>query len=132
MIKLINFINKFNQAGKLTFFEIGFKKQIPFEVKRIYYIYDSDHISRGFHAHKNLSQVLIPISGSVEVTLDDGQKKEKVLLDNPGQGLLITDAIWREMHHIKDNTIILVLASEYYDENDYIRNYDEFLKFVNK
>lgn len=106
-------------------------KNIPFEIKRIYYIFDTlEGVSRGFHAHQNLQQVLICVKGSCRVLLDDGCHKENVILENPYTGLLIENLVWREMHDFSEDCVLLVLASEYYDENDYIRDYDEFLKIT--
>ena len=106
-------------------------KNIPFEIKRIYYIFDTlEGVSRGFHAHQNLQQVLICVKGSCRVLLDDGCHKENVILVNPYTGLLIENLVWREMHDFSEDCVLLVLASEYYDENDYIRDYDEFLKII--
>lgn len=106
-------------------------KDIPFDIKRVYYIYDTAQgVRRGFHAHKNLEQILICVHGSCKILLDNGKEKEKVLLDKPHEGLYISNDIWREMYDFSPDAVLLVLASQPYDEADYIRNYDEFLKFV--
>lgn len=106
-------------------------KDIPFEVKRVYYIYDTlTDVVRGHHAHKCLEQVLICVHGSCKIHLDNGFETEEVLLDKPYEGLYISNDIWREMYDFSSDAVLLVLASEYYDEADYIRNYDEFIKFV--
>lgn len=131
LLNLIDFPILGDDRGGLIAIEN--KKQIPFDIKRTYYIFNTKQgISRGFHAHKNLSQVLICVKGSCRILLDNGKTKETVILNSPSQGLLIKDLIWREMHDFSDDCILLVLANEYYDESDYIRNYDDFLKEVNK
>jgi len=107
------------------------KKTIPFEVKRVYYIYDTlPGVRRGFHAHRNLEQVLICVHGSCKILLDDGHERTEVVLNKPYEGLYIANDTWREMYDFSDGAVLLVLASEYYDEIDYIRNYDEFLEMV--
>lgn len=106
-------------------------KDIPFDIKRVYYIYDTlTDVTRGFHAHKNLEQILICVHGSCKIHLDNGTETEEVLLDKPYEGLYISNDIWREMYDFSPDAVLLVLASQYYDEADYIRNYDEFLKFI--
>ncbi len=110
----------------LTFIQ---NSDLPFKIKRFYYIYDSiPNYPRGFHAHKKNKQLLIPIKGSVTMVMDDGSKKETVKLDKPNEGIFIDKMIWHEMHDIKKETIMLVLASDEYDPNDYIRDYDTFLE----
>ena len=107
------------------------KNHLPFSIKRVYFILKShSKLSRGFHAHKSTNQVLFCIQGSIKITIDDGKKRKDFLLDHPGTGLLIERMIWHEMSSFKDNTILLVLASRIFDPRDYIRDYDEFLKFV--
>ena len=106
---------------------------IPFEIKRVYYLYDTKKgIARGFHAHKNLTQVVVAVRGSCRFVLDNGQEKTSVQLDNPTQGLLIESGIWREMYDFSEDCVLMVLASQLYDESDYIRDYEEFLKNSNK
>jgi len=107
-------------------------KNIPFEIKRVYYMTGMQKdLSRGFHAHRNLEQLAICVSGSCKIILDDGSEKCEVFLDNPSTGLLISNMTWREMHNFSDNCVLLVLASEYYDEEDYIRDYSDFKSMVN-
>lgn len=107
-------------------------KDIPFDIKRVYYIYRTEEgVRRGFHAHKNLEQILVCVHGNCKILLDNGTEKENVLLDNPCEGLYISNDIWREMYDFSPDAVLLVLASEPYDEGDYIRNYDEFLEFIN-
>ena len=105
-------------------------KDIPFKVKRVYYMYDTKAgVRRGFHAHKCLEQILICIHGSCKILMDNGDEKAEVLLDKPYEGLYISNAIWREMFDFSSDAVLMVLASEYYDESDYIRDYDEFLGY---
>lgn len=106
-------------------------KDIPFEIKRVYYIYDTlEDVRRGFHAHKNLEQILICIHGSCKVLLDNGTEKKVVPLEKPYEGLYIANNMWREMFDFSPDAVLLVLASELYDESDYIRDYDRFLEEV--
>ena len=122
----IEFQKHGDDRGSLVVAE--YEKEIPFLVKRIYYIYGvSDGKRRGFHSHKNLRQVYIAIHGSVKVMLDDGEKQETVLLNNPAQGLYIGHNVWREIFDFSEDAVLLVLASEKFSEADYIRNHDEFL-----
>lgn len=108
-------------------------KDLPFEVKRVYYIYDTlPGVRRGFHAHRNLQQILVCVHGSCKILLDNGFEQENVLLDKPYEGLYIANNMWREMYDFSEGAVLLVLASEHYDEADYIRNYEEFQEFVKK
>ena len=107
-------------------------KDIPFEIKRVYYMYDTRKgVTRGQHAHKSLEQILICIHGSCKLMLDNGKEKKIVSLEKPYEGLYISNNIWREMYDFSSDAVLMVLASDVYKEEDYIRNYDEFLKFVN-
>ena len=107
-------------------------KDIPFEIKRVYYMYDTvKGVTRGQHAHKSLEQILICIHGSCKLMLDNGKEKKIVSLEKPYEGLYISNNIWREMYDFSSDAVLMVLASDVYKEEDYIRNYDEFLKFVN-
>jgi len=106
-------------------------KDFPFEIKRVYYIYDTlPDVRRGFHAHMNLQQILLCVNGSCKIHLDNGVETAEVLLDKPYEGLYINNDTWREMYDFSEGAVLLVLASMPYDEADYIRNYDEFIKFV--
>lgn len=106
-------------------------KDLPFDVKRVYYIYDTlPGVRRGFHAHRNLQQILICVSGSCKIHLDNGSETIEVVLDKPNEGLYIANNMWREMYDFTPGAVLLVLASEYYDEADYIRNYEDFLKMI--
>lgn len=108
------------------------KKEIPFDIKRVYYIYDTlEGVRRGFHAHKELKQLMICVHGSCKVLLDDGKDKEIVVLDEPYKGIFIQSNMWREMYDFSSDAVLLVLASEVYDESDYIRDYDKFIEYVN-
>ena len=106
-------------------------KDIPFEIKRVYYMYDTvSGVVRGHHAHKSLQQILICIHGSCKILLDNGKEKKVVPLEKPYEGLYVSNVMWREMYDFSDDAVLMVLASELYDEGDYIRDYDEFLKYV--
>ena len=106
---------------------------IPFHVKRVYYIFDTSvGVTRGFHAHKSLQQILICIHGSCKIRLDNGKEKKVIILEKPYEGLYVSNAMWREMFDFSPDAVLLVLASELYDESDYIRNYKEFLEYVEK
>lgn len=103
--------------------------EIPFDIKRVYFIYNTQQgVARGFHAHRNLEQVLLCVSGSCTVLLDNGNTRESISLSSPHQGLLIKSMIWREMHQFSIDCVLMVLASNYYIESDYIRDYNQFLK----
>ena len=106
-------------------------KDLPFEIKRVYYIYDTlEGVRRGFHAHRNLQQILVCVSGSCKIHLDNGTDTAEVTLDQPNVGLYIANDMWREMYDFTPGAVLLVLASEYYDEADYIRNYADFIKMI--
>lgn len=127
--KLVDLKTLGDERGSLIAIEQG--HNAPFEIKRVYYIFDTkEGVERGFHAHINLKQICIAIKGSCIFVLDDGHKREEIELDNPNQGLYIEGLIWREMKDFSKDCILLVLASEHYDESDYIRNYDKFLEEV--
>lgn len=131
LINLIEFTNLGDDRGSLVSLESS--KNIPFDIKRVYYIFGADADKpRGFHAHKNLQQVVICVAGKCRMVLDNGYQKEEVWLDSPTEGLLISNNIWREMHDFSKDCVLLVLASNYYDESDYIREYNEFLRNAHK
>lgn len=120
-----------NRAGNITVIEGGIN--LPFEVKRIYYLYDvPGGVNRGGHAHKELYQLIVASSGSFDILLDDGLNKKIVELNRPYYGLLVVPGIWRELINFSSGAICLVLASHKYDENDYIRDYSTFIKFRSK
>lgn len=128
-IKKVSFPPHGDSRGQLVALEE--MKEIPFEVKRVYYMYDTVRDAvRGKHAHKALEQILICVHGSCKVRLDDGKTKEIVVLDKPYEGLYIKNDIWREMFDFSDDAVLMVIASELYDESDYIRDYDTFLEEV--
>lgn len=105
-------------------------KDVPFEVKRTYYLYDvPGGESRGAHAHKELSQLIVAVSGSFSVTLDDGEVKRTFLLNRPYQGLYVVPGIWRTLDDFSSGSVCMVLASHKYDKDDYIRDYSEFLDY---
>lgn len=105
------------------------ERTVPFEIKRVYYIFGTQQdVARGFHAHLNLKQVAVCVTGQCRMVLDDGTSREEAWLDSPTKGLVIGHSVWREMHDFSPDCVLLVLASEHYDENDYIRNYNEFVK----
>lgn len=108
-------------------------KDIPFKIKRVYYMYDTaEGVIRGFHAHKSLQQILVCIHGNCKIKLDNGKEKKIVPLEKPYEGLYVANNMWREMFDFSSDAVLMVLASELYDEADYIRNYDEFLRSVRK
>lgn len=129
IVKILNFKCLGDDRGSLVSLE-GMKN-IPFDIKRIYYIFNTkDGVSRGFHAHKALKQVVIAVKGSCRFLLDNGKKQESVVLNSPTKGLLIDSFVWREMHDFSHDCVLMVLASEYYDENDYLRDYQTFQRAV--
>lgn len=123
---VINLSKVSNEAGNITIVEN--EKNIPFDVKRLYYLYDiPGGESRGGHAHYDLEQFIIAASGSFEVILDDGENKKRVTLNSPDKALHIVPGLWRELDNFSSGSICLILASHKYDENDYIRDYPKFL-----
>jgi dTDP-4-dehydrorhamnose 3,5-epimerase-like enzyme len=111
--------------GALVAVESG--ATVPFDIRRVYYIFDTQQgVARGFHAHRRLQQLLICVSGECRMVLDDGQRREEAWLDSPTRGLLIKSFVWREMHDFSPDCVLLVLASEHYEEADYIRDYEQF------
>ena len=119
-----------NRRGNLTVVENG--KTLPFDVKRAYYLYDvPGGESRGAHAHKDLSQLIIAASGSFTVTLNDGKVKRTFFLNRPYQGLYVKPGIWRDLDDFSSGAVCMVLASDVYKKDDYIRNFEEFIEFRN-
>jgi len=119
-----------DHRGSLVVLESN--KNIPFEVKRLYYIFDAKpDVPRGFHAHKELHQIAFCIKGKCKMLMDNGVEKQEVWIDQSNKGLLIPPLVWHEMHDFSDDCIMLVLASDYYDERDYIREYEQFKKYNN-
>jgi dTDP-4-dehydrorhamnose 3,5-epimerase-like enzyme len=127
LIKTIHFKPLGDERGSLVALEGN--KSVPFDIKRVYYIFGTKQgVSRGYHAHRNLKQVAVCVTGSCRFVLDDGVHQEEIILDSSTKGLLIEGLIWREMHDFTPDCVLMVLASEYYDENDYIRDYHAFVK----
>jgi dTDP-4-dehydrorhamnose 3,5-epimerase-like enzyme len=106
-------------------------RNVPFLIKRVYYLFGTrEGVERGFHAHKRLRQLMICVRGRCKIILDDGNQRSEMSLDRPSIGLYIAGPVWREICEISQDCVILVLADEYYDENDYVRNYDDFLRMI--
>jgi dTDP-4-dehydrorhamnose 3,5-epimerase-like enzyme len=106
-------------------------KNVPFKIKRIYYLFDTkQEVSRGFHAHKKLQQLAICVRGNCRFILDNGKTKEVVLLNTPDKGLFLENNIWHEMHDFSDDCVLMILADDLYDESDYIRCYQSFLSSI--
>lgn len=121
-------IRKFSDnRGYLSVIEGGL--DVPFDIKRIYYLYMVPETARGAHAHKQLQQLMVATSGAVSVTLDDGQEKKTFMLDKPWKGLLVVPGLWRDLDNFARGTVCMVLASEKYEVDDYIRDYNDFLKY---
>lgn len=126
--KLIDFKILGDERGSLVALEED-SSVIPFAVKRVYYMWNTTPgMVRGKHAHYKLKQVLVCVSGSCDIVLDDGRERRTVRLDSPARGLFIDGFIWREMENFSQDAVLMVLASEHYEEADYIRDYDRFLK----
>ncbi len=128
-IELIDFQEHVNERGALVALEE--RKNIPFAIKRVYYIYDvPQEKRRGYHAHRDLEQVAVCLKGRCSFLLDDGKTKTTYTLENPATGLYIKGLVWREIFDFSDDCVLLVLANHYYDTKDYIFSYQEFLKAV--
>ena len=125
-IVIQDFVIKGDDRGSLIALES--MKTVPFEIKRVYYIFDTkENVRRGKHAHLNLEQLLVCVTGKCKILLDDGKKKTIIELNKPNQGIYIKGLIWREMYDFSNDCVLMVLASELYNENDYIYNYEEFV-----
>ncbi len=125
--KLIDFPKITDTRGNLSVIEETIN--VPFEIKRIYYLYDvPSGATRGGHVHKTCQQVIVALSGSFEVVLDDGECRKSFFLNRPFYGLYISPGIWRELENFSSNSIALSLTSQFFDENDYIRDYEVFKK----
>ena len=116
-----------DNRGYLSVVEEG--TDIPFDIKRVYYLYMVPEVARGAHAHKELQQLLIATSGSVDVIMDDGLNKQTFHLDRPWKGLYVPAGLWRDLENFSGGAVLMCLASEKYDADDYIREYQEFLKY---
>ena len=126
--KLIELPQNHKENGRIT--AINNFEDIPFEIKRVYYLYDvPGGEERGGHAHLELQQLIVSVSGSFDLLLDDGVSKQVIHLNRPYIGVLMPAGIWRELKNFSSGSICLVLASHIYDEDDYIRNYTEYLRF---
>ena len=129
LIQWIHFPPLGDERGSLVALETG--KTVPFDIKRVYYIFATQkNVARGFHAHKNLKQIAVCVTGKCRMVLDNGKIRQDAWLDSPTKGLLISDLVWREMHDFSEDCVLLVLASEHYDESDYIRDYEDFIKMA--
>lgn len=127
--QIIDFKSLGDQRGDLI--AIEGKNQVPFQIKRVYYIFNSGtDVVRGFHAHKELEQVAVCVSGSCTIKMDNGIEINNVVLDSPRKGITIDPMIWHEMYDFSEDCVLLVLASDVYDEQDYIRCYNEFSRVI--
>ena len=119
-----------DERGCLVALESG--RQVPFEIKRVYYMYNLSNSDqrRGVHAHRELRQVIVPVCGEFTLLLDDGHSKKEIKMDSPAKGVLIDRMIWHELYGFSNGCTVLVLAGDFYDESDYIRDYDEFMKLI--
>ena len=117
--------------GNLTFIEGN--RHVPFDIRRVYYLYDvPGGAERGGHAHKDLHQLIVAMSGSFDVVLDDGKNKQRIHLNRSYNGLYVCPMIWRELDNFSSGSVCMVLASNHYDESDYYRDYNEFITAVDK
>ncbi len=124
-ISIINIPKISDPRGNLSVIE---QNVVPFDIKRVYYLYDvPSGAERGGHAHKELKQFLVALSGSFDVVLNDGKEERKITLNKPYEGLLINPGIWRELNNFSSGSVCLVIASAVFEEEDYIREFDEFL-----
>ncbi|AUT44110.1 MULTISPECIES: sugar 3,4-ketoisomerase [unclassified Aeromonas] len=131
LIKLLDFNILGDERGQLVAIEGN--RQIPFDIKRVYYLFGTKpDIARGFHAHKALQQVAICVSGSCRFVMDDGVNKESIVLDSAVRGLFIDAMQWHEMYDFSPDCVLMVLASDVYDESDYIRDYESFIALSGK
>ncbi|BCK18645.1 FdtA/QdtA family cupin domain-containing protein [Vibrio cholerae] len=129
LIRWIDFPVIGDERGNLVALEAN--KLIPFDIKRVYYLFGmQSDLPRGFHAHRELVQVAVCIKGSCDILMDNAQEKEIVKLKSPNRGLVIDVMQWHEMNNFSDDCVLLILASDYYDESDYIRSYDDFLNVL--
>lgn len=130
-MELVKVKNIVDSRGKLTIVEGS--KDIPFDIKRMYFISGVEAKERrGFHAHKKLKQLLVCITGSCKILLDDGKNKHEVFLNDSNQGVLILNPVWREMYEFSQGCVLAVFADEHYNESDYIRDYDIFKKMIER
>ena len=131
LYRKLNFTDLGDERGKLVVIEGA--QAIPFEIRRVFYIYDSDStVVRGQHANRESEFVLINVAGSSKVMITDGDDKEIVELNRPMDGVYIPKMIWKEMYDFSENSVLLVLASTHYDGSEYIRDYDEYMREINR
>jgi dTDP-4-dehydrorhamnose 3,5-epimerase-like enzyme len=129
LVQLVDIPQRGDSRGGLSVAELG--GALPFPVRRVYWIHSTKPgVSRGFHAHKELRQLCVCVAGSVRMSLFDGRREESVVLDSQAKGLLIGPGLWREMHDISSDCVLMVFASAEYDEADYIRDRDQFIRHV--
>jgi len=129
LVKWIDFPPLGDHRGSLVAVESD--QTIPFDIKRVYYVFNTiEGVTRGMHAHLALKQVMLCVTGSCKILLDDGFSRESVTLDSPTKGLLIESFVWREMSEFSPDCVLLVIASEHYEESDYIRDYNKFKKLI--
>ena len=127
LIEWVELPNLGDDRGSLIIAET--EKNVPFDIKRFYYILNAKpELPRGYHAHKQLVQIAFCIQGSCKMVMDDGSQKQEVYINQPNKGLMIPPMVWHEMHDFSADCVLLVLASERYDETDYIRDYEDFLR----
>lgn len=131
LIEWIELPNLGDHRGSLVVAEAN--RNVPFSIQRLYYIFGAQpDVPRGFHAHKELQQIAFCIQGSCKMLMNNGKEKQEVLIGQSNKGLFIPPMVWHEMHGFSEDCILLVLASDHYDESDYIRNYDQFLEEADK
>jgi len=129
LIKIIDLPSLGDERGSLIALESN--DSVPFDIKRVYYLFGTKKgVARGFHAHKALKQLAVCVSGSCRFVLDNGLEKQDIVLDSPLKGLIIDKMIWHEMYDFSDDCVLMVLADEVYDEDDYIRDYEDFLDAI--
>jgi dTDP-4-dehydrorhamnose 3,5-epimerase-like enzyme len=129
-IERIQFQKHGDHGGMLVALEQ--ERNVPFDIRRVYYVYATEpNIHRGRHAHRHLKQLAVAVRGAVTILLDDGTGPVEVRLDDPSQGLLLGDMVWRELYDFSEDCVLMVLADQYYDPADYITDYDEFLREAN-
>ena len=128
-IKILEFSDLGDERGNLVVVE-GSGIDIPFSIKRVFYIYGSDEVIRGRHANRKTEFVLINVSGKSKVKVDNGYEQRIIDLDRPRMGLYLSAMVWKDMFEFSSDSVLLVLASEHYDAEEYIRNYDDFLREI--
>lgn len=129
--KILNFDIHSDKRGDLT--SLADNKEIPFKIKRIYYTWNMPNEAiRGGHAHKKLDEVIVCLHGSCDFVLDDGKEKITITLDRPNKGLYIKANVWRDFRNFSSDCVVILIASDYYDTEDYIRDYNEYLKSIKK